>query len=209
MAQNIYDNEDFFKGYVQLPRQIKSLEGAPEWEALRSLIPDLGRLKFLDLGCGFGWTCRWARQIGAEVVLGVDVSEKMLAKANEFPPDPAITYLQADLETIELPPAMYDVVFSSLTLHYLKNLPGMVVQVFEALNPGGAFVFSVEHPIFTAPRNPKFIQDPENQNIWPLDGYLNEVSRNNIARSRLTSPSSCKLDSHYLRLMNGVQVLNR
>ena len=45
------------------------------------------------------------------------------------------------------------------------------------MNPGGAFVFSVEHPIFTAPRNPKFIQDPENQNIWPLDGYLNEGSR--------------------------------
>jgi hypothetical protein len=45
MAQNIYGNEDFFKGYVQLPRQIKGLEGAPEWEALRSLIPDLRRLK--------------------------------------------------------------------------------------------------------------------------------------------------------------------
>lgn len=57
---------------------------------------------FLDLGCGFGGTCRWARQMGAEAVLGVDVSQKMLAKANEFPPDPAITYLQADLETIEL-----------------------------------------------------------------------------------------------------------
>ena len=68
------------------------------------------------------------RQIGAEAVLGVDVSEKMLAKANVFPPDPAITYLQADLETIESPPAMYDVVFSSLTLHYLKNLPSIVCK---------------------------------------------------------------------------------
>ena len=30
MAQNIYDNPDFFSGYSQLPRQVQGLDGAPE-----------------------------------------------------------------------------------------------------------------------------------------------------------------------------------
>jgi len=30
MAQNIYDNPDFFAGYSQLPRQVHGLDGAPE-----------------------------------------------------------------------------------------------------------------------------------------------------------------------------------
>jgi ubiquinone/menaquinone biosynthesis C-methylase UbiE len=49
--------------------------------------------KFLDLGCGFGWASRWARKRGAAEVLGVDLSENMLAKAREFPADGGIAYL--------------------------------------------------------------------------------------------------------------------
>jgi 2-polyprenyl-3-methyl-5-hydroxy-6-metoxy-1,4-benzoquinol methylase len=88
MAQNIYDAEDFFKEYIQLPRQAIGLKGAPEWPALLAMLPaSLTGAKFLDLGCGFGWVSRWAREEGAVQVLGVDLSENMLAKAREFPAD--------------------------------------------------------------------------------------------------------------------------
>jgi ubiquinone/menaquinone biosynthesis C-methylase UbiE len=82
--------------------------------------------KFLDLGCGFGWVCRWAREKGAVQVRGVDLSENMLAKARKFPADESIIYLRADLDSLELPPNTYDVAFSSLTFHYLKDLPRLV-----------------------------------------------------------------------------------
>ena len=65
MTQNIYDNDEFFAGYGQLPRSVEGLDGAPEWPALRAMLPDLHGLKVLDLGCGFGWFCRWAREQGA------------------------------------------------------------------------------------------------------------------------------------------------
>ncbi|MGH7038053.1 MAG: class I SAM-dependent methyltransferase, partial [Stellaceae bacterium] len=81
MTQNIYDDEGFFAGYSRLPRSVHGLDGAPEWPTLRALIPDLRDRAVLDLGCGFGWFCRWARQAGAASVLGIDVSEKMLARA--------------------------------------------------------------------------------------------------------------------------------
>ena len=141
------------------------------------MIPDIQGKKLLDLGCGFGWVCRWARQQGATLAVGLDISEKMLEKAKEFPEDVAIKYQRADLETVELPVEEYQVVFSSLTLHYLKNLSEVVRRIFEALTPGGSFVFSAEHPIWTAPRNPSFILDSQGESIWPLDGYLDEGPR--------------------------------
>ncbi|KAE8453480.1 hypothetical protein EG329_010341 [Mollisiaceae sp. DMI_Dod_QoI] len=177
MAQNIYDDQGFFNQYIQLPRQVKGLDGTPEWPALKSLMPELKSSTFLDLGCGFGWVCRWARENGAIAVQGVDVSENMLSKARSFPPDAATTYTRADLENFELPASVYDIVFSSLSFHYLKNLPSLILEIFKTLKPGGALVFSVEHPIFTAPRNPKFVSDSDGQMVWPLDGYLKEGPR--------------------------------
>jgi SAM-dependent methyltransferase len=180
MAQNIYDNEAFFKEYVQLPRQVKGLVGTPEWPALQDMIPDLKGADVLDLGCGFGWVCRWAKEEGASTVLGIDISEKMLSKARSFPTDPAITYLQADLEVVSLTEQItkkFDVVFSSLTLHYIEDIASLFSQISLALKEGGAFVFSIEHPIFSAPRNAKFIQDSDGHNVWPLDRYLEEGPR--------------------------------
>jgi SAM-dependent methyltransferase len=40
----------------------------------------------VDIGCGFGWFCRWARRQGAATVPGIDVSEKMLARAGATTP---------------------------------------------------------------------------------------------------------------------------
>jgi len=81
MTQNIYDDEGFFAGYSRLPRSVDGLDGAPEWPTLCAMLPELSGRNVIDLGCGFGWFCRWARRHGAAQVLGLDVSEKMLARA--------------------------------------------------------------------------------------------------------------------------------
>ena len=69
MAQNIYDDPEFFERYSRLDRSVEGLAGAPEWPALRALLPDLRGLRVVDLGCGFGWFCRWAREQGAARVI--------------------------------------------------------------------------------------------------------------------------------------------
>src|SRR5271166_3544140 len=94
MTQNIYDDDEFFAGYSRLRRSVEGLGGAQEWPALRALLPDLSGRNVLDLGCGFGWFCRWARQQGAAHVLGIDVSEKMLAHARVATADPAVGYIE-------------------------------------------------------------------------------------------------------------------
>jgi len=177
MTQNIYDNDDFFREYTELPRSVEGLDAAPEWPALRALLPDLTGLRIVDLGCGFGWFCRWAREQGAASVLGIDVSEKMLARAAATARDPAITYARADMEGLELPPAAFGVAYSSLALHYVERLDRLISVVRSSLVPGGSFVFSVEHPIFTAPSEPGWSTNSAGRRTWPLDSYLEEGPR--------------------------------
>jgi SAM-dependent methyltransferase len=176
MTQNIYDNAEFFAGYSQLPRSVEGLDGAPEWPSLRALLPDISGLRVLDLGCGFGWFCRWARENGAARVDGIDVSENMLARARAETADTAVTYVRADMETLTLPPAAYDVVYSSLAFHYLVDLQRLVQQISQTLVPGGRLVVSVEHPFMTAPAQPGW-SVVAGRKAWPINGYLEEGPR--------------------------------
>jgi len=177
MTQNIYEDEEFFAGYSRLRRSVEGLDGAPEWPALRALLPDLRGCNVLDLGCGFGWFCRWARRQGAAHVLGIDVSEKMLTRARTATEDIAITYTRADMEHLELAADSFDLVYSSLALHYVENLIGLMSQIYSSLVPGGRLVFSVEHPIFTAPSQPGWSLDAAGRKTWPVEGYLEEGPR--------------------------------
>lgn len=177
MTQNIYDNPTFFAGYSRLERSLEGLAGAAEWPALRAMLPDLRGLRIVDLGCGFGWFCRWARERGAAQVLGLDVSEKMLARAQAMTDDPAITYIRADLERVDLPEASFDFAYSSLALHYIEDLAGLLAKVHRALVPGAHLVFSVEHPIYTAPTHPAWSVGADGRKTWPVDRYLVEGPR--------------------------------
>ncbi len=177
MAQNIYDTPEFFEGYSQLGRSVEGLAGAAEWPALRALIPDLHGLEVVDLGCGFGWFCRWAREQGAAHVLGLDVSEKMLARARAATSDAAITYVRADLERLDLPEASFDLAYSSLALHYIVDLAGLLAKVHRALIPGAHLIFSIEHPIYMAPAHPGWSVDREGRKTWPIDSYQVEGPR--------------------------------
>jgi len=177
MTQNIYDDPAFFAGYSALRRSIDGLAGAAEWSSLRAMLPAMAGLRVLDLGCGFGWFCRWAQTEGAATVLGVDVSENMLARARETTAAPAITYARADLETFVPDVGAYDLVYSSLALHYIAGLDRLMAAVHAALAPGGHLVFSVEHPIYTAPTSAAWVTSGGKPPIWPLDGYLREGPR--------------------------------
>jgi len=177
MTQNIYDNPEFFEEYSRMDRSLHGLARAPEWPSLRSMLPDLAGTRVLDLGCGFGWFSRWALEQGAANVLAVDVSQKMLERARELTSDPAIVYRQSDLETLSLPEAAFDLVFSSLALHYVENLGRVFSAVYRALAAGGSFVFSTEHPLYTAPRRPEWLTHGNRSRTWPVDQYLAEGPR--------------------------------
>ncbi|NNF63441.1 MAG: class I SAM-dependent methyltransferase [Acidimicrobiia bacterium] len=176
-SHNIYDDPDFLAGYSSLKRQVHGLDGAPEWPVLRTLLPDMAGRRVVDLGCGFGWFSRWATEHDAASVLGIDISTRMLERARAETTATSVEYRCLDLDVLDLDPRSADVVFSSLALHYVRDLDRLMSTVSAALVLGGSLVFSVEHPILSAPTSQEFESSAQGDRIWPLNNYLVEGER--------------------------------
>ena len=74
MITSEYDNEHFFNEYAKMARGHQGLAGAGEWHQLKSLFPPLEGKRVLDLGCGYGLHCKFASELGASQVLGIDAA---------------------------------------------------------------------------------------------------------------------------------------
>ena len=178
MKENRYDDQEFFDRYAEMARSRKGLSGAGEWPVLKEMLPDLQGCRMLDLGCGYGWHCRYAVDQGASAVVGIDISERMLQKAKQLGDDPRITYVRTAMEDVCFPPESFDVVISSLAFHYVKDLQPLFRAVFRMLAPGGKFVFSCEHPLFTAYGSQDWYHDEQGNILhFPVDHYLMEGKR--------------------------------
>lgn len=179
MKQNKYDDDTFFNKYSNMDRSKNGLEGAGEWHELKNMLPDFKDKRVLDLGCGFGWHCRYAVENGARSVIGIDISQKMLSEAKSKTKYGNIEYICMPIEDIDFPEESFDVVISSLALHYVKSFEDVLVRVYKCLSKGGDFVFSVEHPIFTAQGPQDWYYDGKGNILhWPVDHYFTEGIRN-------------------------------
>ena len=178
MKENKYDDPQIFEKYSHMARSEQGLEGAGEWYALQKMLPDFSGKRVLDLGCGYGWHCRYAARQGAARVLGLDLSEKMLERARQMTQGPNIHYCRRAIEDIDFPPASFDLVLSSLAFHYIADYPALCRKVEQYLAPGGDFVFSVEHPVFTAYGNQDWYYGSQGEILhWPVDHYYEEGRR--------------------------------
>lgn len=178
MKENKYDDDHFFNQYSQMSRSVEGLKGAGEWHVLKQMLPDFNGKRVLDLGCGFGWHCQYAVEHGAAFALGIDISEKMLEEARKKNSSPLIEYRCMAVEDFEYSPDSFDIVISSLTFHYLESFADICSKVNRCLTPGGDFVFSVEHPIFTAYGSQDWQYGESGEKLhWPVDRYFTEGVR--------------------------------
>lgn len=178
MKENKYDQEPFFDKYSRMERSVKGLSAAGEWHALKDMLPDLSEARVLDLGCGFGWHCRYAIEQGARSVIGVDLSERMLDEARRLTDSPRVQYMRMPIEDIDFPAASFDVVISSLAIHYIASFDDLCARVRHCLAHKGDFIFSVEHPVFTAEGSQQWYCDAEgNALFWPVDRYFSQGVR--------------------------------
>ena len=178
MKQNKYDNPEFFNQYSQMQRSLQGLEGAGEWHVLKKVLPDFKDKRVLDLGCGFGWHCRYAASEGATSVIGIDISEKMLEMAKNNTESPNVKYIRMPIEDINFEPDSFDIVISSLAFHYISSFDDICRKVNNCLSKGGDFIFSVEHPVFTAYGTQDWHHDDEGNRLhWPVDNYFKEGLR--------------------------------
>ena len=139
------------------------------------LLPAVSGKDVLDAGCGHGWYADWLLRHGARVT-AVDRSARMVALANERLSGRA-RVIQADLTDLRhiLEGETFDVVLSSLVLHYVGDLLAAFSEWARVLRPSCALVFSTHHPIHQATiLDPGYLHAEVIQEEW---GWLGEKMR--------------------------------
>lgn len=178
MKENKYDDEAFFLKYSEMARSKNGLKGAGEWSELQKLLPDFQDKAVLDLGCGYGWHCKYAAEHGAASVLGIDISQKMLETAARRNSHKKIQYQHIAMEDFRMQPEAFDIIISSLAFHYIRDFEALVSQISLWLKKGGSLVFSVEHPVFTAYGSQDWYYNEKGEILhFPVDNYYYEGQR--------------------------------
>lgn len=210
MKENIYDNEVFFEKYSQMERSKYGLESAGEWETLKKLLPDFYNKRVLDLGCGYGWHCDYAVKSGAKNVVGVDISDMMITRAKESVKSENVQFIRCALEDTDFEDNSFDVVISSLVLHYIKSFDDIAKKVYKFLSPEGVFIFSCEHPIFTSRGDQQWIYDERGRIVYfPVDNYFYEGKREALFLKEKVIKYHKTLTTYLNGLLeNGFEILN-
>ena len=148
--QNIFDNDIFFEGYKTLRAGETNYNDLLEQPAMAKMLPDLTEKTVLDLGCGYGHNCIDFVRRGANRVVGIDISEKMLEVAKRESAHEKIEYINMSMTDISKLGKKFDFIYSSLAFHYVEDFDTFAKDMYSILNAGGQLLFSQEHPIITA-----------------------------------------------------------
>lgn len=116
------------------------------------LLPlDASPLRYLDVGCGNGYTVRWAAERlrdGDGLALGLDASSEMVARSRARSAGTPATFVHAPFPAHGradlLSPGTFDAIFSMEVFYYLPDLPAGLAEVARLLRPGGRFACVVD-----------------------------------------------------------------
>ncbi|MFJ8039189.1 class I SAM-dependent methyltransferase [Kitasatospora sp. NPDC096147] len=147
MSGQQYDRiGEAFEGFKALP-----LMRFGEVPSFLELVGEVGGRSVLDLACGTGFYSREFRRRGAAEVVGVDISEGMVAAARaiEEAAPLGIRYEVGDVLELAEPERKFDVVLGVQCLNYAESLAEMEQMcrnVHRSLVPGGEFFVLAQNP---------------------------------------------------------------
>ncbi|MRG90408.1 class I SAM-dependent methyltransferase [Polyangium spumosum] len=99
--------------------------------------------RILDIGCGDGYYDARIASRGAHVV-GVDIHEKRLAKAQRKHRSERTDYHYMDAEELGFEPATFDKVISFCVIEHFQNEDRVLEHVNRVLRPGGRIFLSAD-----------------------------------------------------------------
>jgi SAM-dependent methyltransferase len=120
--------------------------------AFLEMLPDVGGLTGLDLGCGEGHNTRMLAQLGARM-RAIDVAPTFLRHAcTEEPSRPAgICYAAASAQRLPFRDAAFDFATAFMSLMDMPEPYTALCEAWRVLRPGGFLQFSITHPCFDPP----------------------------------------------------------
>ena len=105
------------------------------------------RSSYLDIGCGNGYTVRWAASASPEGrCVGIDTSSEMVALATGLSQQHAnVEFIHSSFPYRRFKENSFDAVFSMEAFYYLPDLPESAREVSRILKPGGCFACMVDY----------------------------------------------------------------
>lgn len=177
MANNFYDSEVLFKNYQELRQSSYCGNDVIEKSSFKKMLPCTSGKKILDLGCGAGkYDIEFFKD--AKLVDAVDISENMLSLFREELKKESLRHInviRSPLEKFNFKEDYYDLIFSSNAFHYVEDLDALFSSIYKALRRKGVFIFSVEHPVYTATKQENRgweLDEGSNYTYWKLDNYF-------------------------------------
>ncbi|MDN3693640.1 class I SAM-dependent methyltransferase [Chryseobacterium tructae] len=175
MKQNIYDDPNFFIGYKALRDGDKGLNELLEQPIMKRFLHPVQDKIILDMGCGLGHQIRSLLTQNPKHITGLDISQKMLTEAQSRVSSSKVEWICSALEDFDFGVNRFDIILSSMTLHYIDNLETLFQKIYNGLKTGGQFLFSMEHPICTAALKPW--KELNGEKYWLINRYSEENLR--------------------------------
>ena len=149
--QKTYWNEQAGPIWVRQQESLDRQIGPHGDRAIARLAPARGE-RVLDLGCGCGASSlELARRVApGGRVLGLDLSEPMLARARERAAAAGLANLAfaaADVQSASLEAGAFDAAFSRFGVMFFEDPVAAFRNVRSALRPGGRLVFACWRPV--------------------------------------------------------------
>ena len=131
-AQRMRDGKNIIHDYIAKP-------------ALYSKIGDVQGKDVLCVGCGSGEECEYIASLGANRVVGIDLSPALIKIAKESFPE--IEFYTMDMEELAFVRESFDLVISSLTIHYVGDWSKTLQETKRVLKDSGRVIITTNHPI--------------------------------------------------------------
>jgi len=161
-------------------------------ELISTWLGDLKGKSVLDVGCGAGKFCQFARERGASKIVGTDLSPKMIDETKSHCPGAEFIVKDLSKETVS---GQFDVVISALVLGHIANLDFALTNLTNNLVPDGVLLITDFHPFQTMKGAKRTFKDEKsNQNVeiehhlHLFEKYFAILSKSNACIDELVEP---------------------
>jgi SAM-dependent methyltransferase len=165
-----------------------------------------GATRVLDVGCGEGQVSRLAARLGTRA-FGIDPTWAQLTVAAERGQGPV--YAGAVADRLPFRDASFDAAVACLVFEHIDDADAALAEVARVLEPGGRFVFFLNHPLLQTPGSGWIDDHILMEQYWRIGPYLVEDTTMEEVAKDVVLPFVHRPLSRYINAMAGAGLLVR